>query len=159
MCYTGAEHCSRSRAAVTLRSVPPTICLNMIVRDEASVIAETLDSVAAHLHYWVVVDTGSRDDTVKVIRSYFEDRDIAGEIHERAWRDFGRNRSEALALCRGKADYAWVIDADDIVVGEVDLSPGLVRIHPSGLFYPDHYEGPGRGELSAIGRHRWWFAE
>jgi tetratricopeptide (TPR) repeat protein len=100
----------------------PTICLNMIVRDEASVVEATLDSVAPHLDYWVVVDTGSTDDTVEMIRSYFDAIGVPGEIHERPWRDFGQNRTEALALCRGKADYSWVIDADDIVFGELDLS-------------------------------------
>jgi hypothetical protein len=103
-------------------AVPPSICLNMIVRDEAGVVAETIDSVAAHLDYWVVVDTGSTDDTVAVVRSHFEALGLPGEVHERPWRDFGHNRTEALALCAGKADYAWVIDADDIVVGDLDLS-------------------------------------
>ena len=32
------------------------------------------------------------------------------------------NRTEALNLCRGRADYIWVIDADDLVVGDLDLS-------------------------------------
>ena len=38
----------------------PTICLNMIVRDEAHVVRETLDSVWPYIDYWVIVDTGSK---------------------------------------------------------------------------------------------------
>lgn len=94
----------------------------MIVRDEAHVVRETLDSVAAHIDYWVVVDTGSVDATVKVVRSHMAAKGLPGEVHERPWRDFGANRTEALELCAGKADYIWVIDADDLVVGTLDLS-------------------------------------
>jgi len=97
----------------------------MIVRDEAHVVRETLDSVAPHLDHWVIVDTGSTDATMEVVGEHMAGLGIPGELHERPWRDFGANRTEALELCRGRADYAWVVDADDLVVGELDLT-GLV---------------------------------
>lgn len=99
----------------------PTVCLNMIVRNEAHVIAETLDCVAPLVDCWVIVDTGSTDETRELIDGYFAGRGIPGELHERPWRDFGSNRTEALELSRGKADYTWVMDADDLVVGEIDF--------------------------------------
>ncbi len=94
----------------------------MIVRDEAHVVREALDSIAPYIDYWVVVDTGSVDGTQAMIRSHMKELGIAGELHESPWRDFGRNRTEALTLCRGHADYAWVLDADDLVIGTPDLS-------------------------------------
>jgi GR25 family glycosyltransferase involved in LPS biosynthesis/tetratricopeptide (TPR) repeat protein len=94
----------------------------MIVRDEAHVVRETLDSVAPYIDYWVIVDTGSSDSTIPTIREHMRAAGIPGELHERPWRDFGRNRTEALELSRGKADYIWVLDADDLVVGDLDLS-------------------------------------
>jgi glycosyltransferase involved in cell wall biosynthesis len=100
----------------------PTICLNMIVRDEAHVVRETLDSVASLVDCVVVVDTGSSDGTIETIRGWMEERGLPGEIHERPWRDFGTNRTEALQLAHGWADYIWVIDADDVLVGDLDLS-------------------------------------
>ena len=84
----------------------PTICLNMIVRNEAHVVAETLASIAPYIDSWVVVDTGSRDGTQEVIERFFAERSVPGELHERPWRDFGTNRTEALTLCEGRADYA-----------------------------------------------------
>jgi glycosyltransferase involved in cell wall biosynthesis len=108
---------------VTGESVrPPTICLNMIVRNEAHIIRETLDSVAPYVDHVVAVDTGSSDATVETLRSWIAERGLPGEVHRRGWRNFGYNRSEALALAHGRADYIWVIDADDILVGELDLS-------------------------------------
>jgi tetratricopeptide (TPR) repeat protein len=97
------------------------ICLNMIVRNEAHVIEETLDSISSMIDYWVIVDTGSDDGTPRVIERYFAARDIPGELHHREWKNFGHNRTEALRLCREKGEYAWVMDADDLLVGQLDL--------------------------------------
>lgn len=94
-----------------------SICLTMIVRDEAHIVGEVLDAIAPYIDYWVVVDTGSTDGTQDLIRSHMERLGIPGELHERPWRDFGHNRSEALTLAQGKADYIWLMDADDTVVG------------------------------------------
>jgi len=87
------------------------ICLSMIVKNEAPVIRRCLDSVRPIIDYWVIVDTGSTDGTQDIIREHF--RDLPGELHERPWRDFAYNRSEALALARPHADYSLIIDADD----------------------------------------------
>jgi len=101
--------------------MPPTLCLNMIVKNEAHVIGETLRCITPYIDTWVIVDTGSTDDTRAVIRRHFERAGIPGELHDRPWRDFGTNRTEALQLCQGVADYAWVIDADDLIVGDLVL--------------------------------------
>ncbi|MFA4927559.1 MAG: glycosyltransferase [Patulibacter sp.] len=100
----------------------PTVCLTMIVRNEAHIIRESLDAAAGRIDRWVIVDTGSTDDTVAVIEQRMAEHGIPGEIHHRPWRDFGTNRSEALQLANGQADYLWVLDADDTVEGDLDLS-------------------------------------
>jgi glycosyltransferase involved in cell wall biosynthesis len=107
-----------SDPSVTAR---PAICLNMIVLNEAHIVAEVLDTVAPHIAYWVIVDTGSDDGTQNLIRRHMATLDIPGELYERQWRDFGHNRSEALRLARGHGDYIWVIDADDLLVGTPDF--------------------------------------
>ena len=88
-----------------------TVCLNMIVRDEAPVIARCLESVRPLIDHWVIVDTGSEDGTRDIVRASLEG--VPGELHERAWRNFGHNRSEAVALAEGRADYLLTIDADE----------------------------------------------
>ncbi len=94
----------------------------MIVKDEADVVAETLDSVAPYISSWVIVDTGSTDGTQDVIGKHMARLGIPGELHERPWRNFGHNRTEALNLAQGDGDYIWVIDADDIVTGTLDFT-------------------------------------
>jgi len=96
-----------------------TVCLNMIVKNESHVIRRCLDSVRPIVDSWVIVDTGSADGTQEIVRNWYAD--IPGELHERPWRDFGSNRSEALALARGHGDYSFVIDAD----GVLQLDPGF----------------------------------
>jgi len=93
----------------------------MIVKNEAHIVHEVLEAVAPYIDCWVVVDTGSTDGTQDVIRSKMAGLGIPGELHERPWRDFGFNRSEALQLAQGKADYIWVMDADDTLEGTPDF--------------------------------------
>jgi glycosyltransferase involved in cell wall biosynthesis len=99
----------------------PAICLNMIVRNEAHIVREVLDAVAPHISSWVIVDTGSNDGTQDLIRGHMASLGIPGELHDRPWRNFGHNRTEALTLAQGHGEYIWVIDADDTVVGTLDL--------------------------------------
>ncbi|MFL6107251.1 MAG: glycosyltransferase [Marmoricola sp.] len=91
-----------------------TLCLNMIVKNEAHVIRRCLDSVRPLIDSWVIVDTGSTDGTQDLIREVLAD--LPGQLHERPWRDFGHNRSEAIALARGSADYLFFMDADDTLI-------------------------------------------
>jgi hypothetical protein len=100
----------------------PAICLNMIVRNEAHIVREALDSVAPYISSWVIVDTGSDDGTQELIRNHMAALGIPGELHERPWRNFGHNRTEALNLAQGHGDYIWVLDADDTVVGTPDFT-------------------------------------
>ena len=101
---------------MSLSPSPPrkaSICLAMIVKNEAHVIERCLASVRPLLSHWVVVDTGSTDGTQDVIRKAMEG--VPGEVYDRPWRGFGKSRTEAFDLAQGKADYALVIDADDVL--------------------------------------------
>lgn len=97
-----------------------TICLNMIVRNEAPVIERCLNSVRKFIDHWVIVDTGSTDGTQDLIRQCL--RNVPGELIERPWVDFAHNRTEALEFARGKSDYVFVIDADELLVADHDFT-------------------------------------
>ena len=51
-----------------------TICLNMIVKNEAHIICQTFDNLTKcfDFDYYVICDTGSTDGTQKKIVEYFE---------------------------------------------------------------------------------------
>jgi glycosyltransferase involved in cell wall biosynthesis len=114
-----------------------TICLCMIVKDEAPVIARCLDSVIPFVDAWAIADTGSSDDTVAIVRERM--RSVPGELIERPWVDFAHNRTEALELARGRADYVLVIDADETL--EADPGFRLPRLAADAYDLEVRYDG------------------
>jgi len=91
----------------------PSICLNMIVKNESAIITRLLESVAPWIDSYCICDTGSTDSTVDIIRGFFSERDISGVIVHEDFQDFGYNRTRALEACADlSADYLLLLDAD-----------------------------------------------
>jgi hypothetical protein len=97
------------------------LCLNMIVKNEAHVIERCLAAARPHVQRWCIVDTGSTDGTQDKIRALLEG--VPGELHERPWRHFAHNRTEALELARHGGGHALFLDADDVLT----VDPGAPR--------------------------------
>ena len=100
-----------------------TICLNMIVKDEEHIILRTLNNLTNYINfdYWVISDTGSTDSTKEIIRDFFNEKNIPGELIEIPWKDFAYNRTEALNHAYNKTDYVFIFDADDEIMGDFTL--------------------------------------
>jgi GT2 family glycosyltransferase len=97
------EPSSRTREQEKLR-----VTLTMIVRDEESNLPKALESVRGIFDEIVVVDTGSTDRTAEVARSF------GARVFDFVWvDDFAAARNAALARATG--DYAFWLDADDVV--------------------------------------------
>ena len=80
----------------------------MIVRDEEDNLSHCLESVAGLFDEIVIVDTGSTDRTVEIARSF------GARVFDFVWvDDFAAARNAALARATG--DYAFWLDADDVV--------------------------------------------
>jgi len=94
-----------------------TIGLVMIVRDEEAVIERALLSVIPFISTWVIVDTGSTDRTKEIIQRLMAEKGIPGLLADHPWVSFGTNRSQALALCDNRMDWAIMLDADDTMIG------------------------------------------
>ena len=107
------------------------LCLSMIVRNEAAVIARCLDSVRHLIGAWAIVDTGSSDGTQAMVRERLAD--LPGELIERPWVDFATNRNQALELARGHGDYALIIDADEII--ELDRAVAFPQRLDAAAYY------------------------
>jgi hypothetical protein len=99
----------------------------MIVKDESHVIEETLKNILKYipLSYYVISDTGSSDNTVEIIKNFFDKNNIKGEIYNDEWKDFGYNRSLALEHAYNKSDYVFIFDADDRIHGNFSFSNNL----------------------------------
>lgn len=94
-----------------------TTCLVAIVKNESHVIERCLKSVIPYIDYWIIVDTGSKDDTREKIRTLL--KDIPGELHEDEWVHFAHNRTLAIQRARGKADWLLMMDADHVWHGKL----------------------------------------
>ena len=95
----------------------------MIVKDEGHLIRDTLKHLLTYIRFdsWCICDTGSTDNTIEEIESFFAQEGIPGSIHRHEWKDFGHNRSLAFEMAYNTSDYAFVWDADDEIVGQFTL--------------------------------------
>ena len=95
----------------------PKICLNMIVKNESQVIERLLTSALPLIDTYCICDTGSTDNTIQIIKQFFDKVNISGKIVEEPFRDFGYNRSYSLSQCLGmeNADYILLLDADMVL--------------------------------------------
>lgn len=123
-----------------------TVCLNMIVKNESSVIVRCLKSVRPLIDYWVIVDTGSDDGTQGLIKEYM--KDVPGELFEKPWVNFGHNRNEALQLAKEKADYVLFIDADEVLVLDKDFK--LPSLDKDFYYIMTHFNGTHYARVQLI---------
>lgn len=93
----------------------PTICLNMIVKNESKIITRLFDSVLPIIDCYCICDTGSTDDTVKIIKEYFDSKNILGKVVFEPFKNFCHNRNFAMQSCLGMSDFILLIDADMIL--------------------------------------------
>lgn len=88
-----------------------TISLAMIVKNEEKFIQRCLDSVCDLVDEMVIVDTGSTDNTINIIKSNYP----KVQLFTFKWQDdFSTARNFALDSCNG--DYILVLDADEYVI-------------------------------------------
>jgi glycosyltransferase involved in cell wall biosynthesis len=135
------------------------LALSMIVKNEAPNIQRCLESVAPFINYYVICDTGSTDNTKEIIKSFFDSKGIPGEVLDHEWKDFGHNRSLAIEACEGKAQWALMIDADDMISGTLpvekfndELDGYVVKIQRGEFVWY-------RAQLFNIGKTKWWYEE
>jgi beta-1,4-mannosyl-glycoprotein beta-1,4-N-acetylglucosaminyltransferase len=101
----------------------PTICLNMIVKNESHIILKTLEKLCSKIQFsfWVICDTGSTDNTKEIICDFFKSKNIPGELYIDQWKNFAHNRTLALQRAYKKTDLLLVFDADDEIVGDIEM--------------------------------------
>src|SRR5271157_5579072 len=98
-----------------------SVSLTMIVRDEEANLPHCLSSVSGLFDEIVVVDTGSTDRTREIAREF------GARVFDFVWvNDFAAARNAALA--RAKGDYAFWLDADDVLdPPTASEAPGAAR--------------------------------
>jgi len=100
---------------LVLNNNSPTICLNMIVKNESKIITRLFDSVLPIIDCYCICDTGSTDNTVTIITEYFKNKGVPGKVVIEPFKNFCHNRNFALQSCLNMADYVLLMDADMVL--------------------------------------------
>jgi tetratricopeptide (TPR) repeat protein len=100
---------------IITENVQPTLCLNMIVKNESKIIIRLLASVLPIIDCFCICDTGSTDNTIEIIESFFKLHDKPGKVVSEPFKNFAHNRNFALNACIGMSDYVLLLDADMIL--------------------------------------------
>lgn len=150
------------------------IVLCMIVKNESYIIRRCLDSVRSIVDYYCITDTGSSDNTIDIIRDYFLEYDLMGQICEEPWQNFGYNRTNsynnALKFIKGlsinrETFYCLFIDADMQIVILPEFDKQLLVMneylldqkHVGGLVWANTRLVNMKYDWKSIGRtHEYW---
>lgn len=134
------------------------IALNMIVKNEAHCIRRCLESVLPYITAAVIVDTGSTDGTQELISDIL--CEVPHSVLQRPWKDFGFNRTEALAGVKRLLVLLAMLVGVGCSGPELDpggLPPGWCRSHfcmeEAAAFAPAG-EGMSDELASALARYR-----
>lgn len=86
-----------------------SISLCMIMRDSAKTLRRCLDNLVGLVDEIIIVDTGSKDDSVKIAQSY------GAKVYFDAWQDdFSRPRN--IGLEKATKDWILVMDPDEVLL-------------------------------------------
>jgi len=99
-----------------------TLTFATMCKNEEHCILEALESVYKYIDYWVICDTGSTDNTVNLIKLFFSEKNIDGELYIDEWVSFSHNKTLLFNRCKNKMDFFIHFDADDILVGDLPLT-------------------------------------
>jgi len=103
------------------------LVLTQIVKNESHVIERMLKSIKSIVDGICIVDTGSTDDTINIIKKWGEDNGVETYVEERPFDSFENSRNASFDLARknflGKKDkntyYNFWLDADE----EIEIGP------------------------------------
>ena len=105
---------SNHAAPSTTHHTSPTGCLAMIMKNEGPILPRLFESVRGFVSEYCVVDTGSTDDTIDVLKSM----EMPGVIFEEPFVDFATTRNYMIEKCRQvmtSCDYLVLLDADMVL--------------------------------------------
>jgi len=111
-----AENESKKRKAQSIKSgegkkTPPTISACMMVKNEEELLPQCLESIKDVVDEIIIVDTGSKDGTVEIAKSY------GAKVYQHPWEnDFSKHRNQSIGYASG--DWIFIIDADEELRGD-----------------------------------------
>jgi glycosyltransferase involved in cell wall biosynthesis len=97
------------------------LILTQIMKNEAHVITRMLNSIRPIVDIICLVDTGSTDNSIEVVKNWGEQNKIETHVFERAFDNFENSRNYSIQMARevtaGRGDDFWGfwLDADEMI--------------------------------------------
>lgn len=119
----------------------------MIMKNESHVLLRCLNSIAEFIDYFTVVDTGSTDSSKQIIKDFFEQKNIPGQILDHPFVNFEDARNFAVKAAKDKTDFCFTIDCDETLTSDPKFTKqnlkeklltcdlGQVNVHYGGTIY------------------------
>lgn len=126
----------------------PTICFITMCKNEEHCIKQTLESVFSYIDYWIVCDTGSTDNTCNIVRDFFSEKNIPGELFIDEWKGFDKNKTLMFERAYKKTDFVLHLDADDYFVGKFNKT--LLINEKKDMYNFNYVRGPSKFKTSSL---------
>lgn len=97
------------------------LVLTQIVKNEAHVITRMLNSIKSIVDIVCLVDTGSTDNTIEVVKNWGEQNNIETHVFERPFDNFENSRNYSIQMARevtkdrGNDYWGFWLDADETI--------------------------------------------
>ena len=115
----------------------PKVVLNMIVKNEGTIISETLKHVRPFIDAYAIMDTGSTDNTISEIERALDG--LPGRVASTEWDGFANCRNAAIDLAQDLGDYLLFLDADDkfVITGSIPHIKNQMTksLHPCNILH------------------------
>lgn len=123
-----------------LRGEKTNVCLTMIVKNEEKIIERCLDSVKNIVDCISICDTGSTDNTIKVIEQYMKKNNILGKVHQKPWKNFGHNRTLSAELAQKTLkDLGFSLDNTFLLLLDADMLLEVSNKFDKNALQADYY--------------------
>ena len=93
----------------------PLLVVTVMVKNEEEVVCKTLQPfIDARINSFLILDTGSTDNTIEITQQFFKDNDVShGHIVQEPFIDFATSRNRALELTEQTFSHAAFIIMPD----------------------------------------------
>lgn len=100
------------------------LILTQIMKDESHVAKRMLDSIKGFVDGICIIDTGSTDDSIEIVKKWGDDNEVETHIFERPFDDFEKSRNFSIQKAKetflnrndGHTYYGFWIDFDEQMI-------------------------------------------
>jgi len=93
------------------------IQLVMIVKNGGILFQEMLEKNISQFDYWTIVDTGSTDNTIDIIKNVLKNK--PGQLYQEPFTDFKETRNRSLELAGTRCKFNLVLDDTYVIQGNL----------------------------------------